>query len=101
MAKGQHFTAYQQGIVNRYYATADTRIVSTLQELVSDIALAETDAAKTRLWKKAADNLAKTTIDPKKAAQIIAQRDVKALAEEVGKLSASGNAIKSSNRDSR
>ncbi len=96
MAKGQFLTSHQKGIVNRYYATADTRVVTTLQELVSDLALAETDAAKTKLWKKAADNLAKTTLDPKRAAAILEKRDVKTFAIAVAELSSAPTALKPS-----
>ncbi len=94
MAKGQYLSSYQKGIVNRYYEHADSRIVSGLQELVSDLAVAETDAIKTRLWKKAADSLAKTSADPKRIAAVIASRDVKGFATLVGELSGSSTAIK-------
>ncbi|MCG3122638.1 MAG: hypothetical protein GIKADHBN_01030 [Phycisphaerales bacterium] len=94
MAKGQHLSRYQQGIVKRYYEHADTRVVTSLQELVSDLAVAETDAAKTRLWKRAADMLGKTAADPKRTAAIVAARDVKGLAQLVGELASSARAVK-------
>lgn len=95
MAKGQYLSSYQKGIVNRYYANADARVVNGLQELVSEIAIAETDTARTRLWKKAAETLAKTTLDARKAAAIVEARDVKAFAEAVAALSKAPQAVKS------
>lgn len=94
MAKGQHLSAYQQKIVGRYYESADTRIVTALQELVSEIAVSETTSALDKNWKKAADNLAKTTADPKKIAAILETRDLKALAQLVGDLTAAPRAVK-------
>lgn len=94
MSKGQYLSSYQKSIVNRYYEHADARVVNALQELVSEIAVAETESAKSRHWKRAAEHLAKTTIDPVKAAAIIQSRDVKAFAEAVARLSAAPTALK-------
>lgn len=96
MSKGQYLSSYQKGIVSRYYEHADARVVNALQELVSEIAVAESEASRTKLWKRAADHLAKTTIDPVKAAALVQTRDVKAFAEAVARLSAAPSALKPS-----
>ncbi len=49
MAK-QEYTAYQQGIISNYYNQLDTIMLTKLQELVSELYLADTDAKKKRLW---------------------------------------------------
>lgn len=78
MAK-RDLSAYQQKIVKRYYENADTITMTKLQELVTEIYLAEGKKADT-LWKRAADHLAKTDTKPDRIESIVAARDVEALA---------------------
>ena len=46
MAKHQNLSAYQQKIVKRYYEHADSITIQKLQELVSELYLAEGKSAK-------------------------------------------------------
>lgn len=85
MAKGQYLSSYQKSIVNRYYQHADARVSGTLQELVSDLALAEPAKAE-KLWKKAGETLAKLGVDPVKVQRSVGSKDVKAFATLVGEL---------------
>ncbi len=88
MSGGQYLTPRQKAIVNRFYEHADTRTIAALQELVSDLALADPaskDAAKK--WAKAADLLAKTKINPAQIARAVDAKNVKAFAELVATLS--------------
>jgi hypothetical protein len=82
MAKGQHLSAHQQKIVRRYYDNADTITMTKLQELVTEIYLAE-GAKAAALWKRAAEHLRKTTVPPDVAERLVAARDVKRLAEVI------------------
>jgi len=82
MAKGQSFSKHQQGIVNRYYDNLDTITLTRLQELVSDIFLAEGKKAE-NLWKKAETLLARTDARGADIRAIIEKRDIKKLAEVV------------------
>lgn len=86
MAKGQHLSSYQKKIVDRYYEHHGTIKLTQLQELISDLAVAESDKAKDKLWKKADQVIATLDVDKAKAARIIEARDLKALAEFIGKL---------------
>lgn len=91
MAKGQHLSAYQQGIVRRYYQHLDTLTLGKLAELVSDLAVAAPggkEAAK--LWKRAREALEKAGVEAGKVEAIVGRADVKALAEEVGRLAGGG-----------
>ena len=88
MSKGQHLSHHQQGIVKRYYASIDGVTVTKLQELTSDIFLAETDKAKDRMWKSVEAWLTKTPLEPAMRERIVKARDPKLLAEFVNKLSA-------------
>jgi hypothetical protein len=90
MAKGQHLSRYQQGIVKRYYEHMDAATSQKLAELVSEIYLADGENAASKLWKSAATALAKTPAEPEKVAKIVASRDVKALAALVADLSPGG-----------
>jgi hypothetical protein len=84
MAK-QILTGQQKSIVNRYYANTDARVSTALQELVSDLALAE-PAKAGKLWIKAGDLLVKCGVGPADLARSVDKRDVRALAEVVGGL---------------
>ncbi len=71
MAKGQHLSSYQRGIVRRFYQHHETIVVRRLSEGVSDLALAmaegDGEAAKKkqdRLWKKLETELRKLRLDP-------------------------------------
>lgn len=86
MAKGQHFTPYQQGIVKRYYEHADSRLATSLQELLSNLAVAEPGKPADKLWKKAGELLTKAKVAPARAESIITARDLKALAELITQL---------------
>lgn len=85
MAKGQFLSSHQKSIVNRYYQHADARVSASLQELVSDLALAEPAKAE-KLWKKATETLAKLGVEPAKVQRTAGARDIKAFATLVGEL---------------
>ena len=86
MAKRPDLSHAQRGIVNRYYQNLDTITVQRLQELVSELYLAQGKAAD-RLWKRAALALAKVSAHDAAIERILTSRDVAALAELVTKLS--------------
>lgn len=92
MAKGQHLSQYQQGIVKRYYDHIDSATSQKLAELVSDLYLSSPpDGAQAlKLWKSAEKALAKTPADPKRVEAIITTRDIKKLAELAGELAPGG-----------
>jgi hypothetical protein len=85
MAKGQDLSRHQRKIVERYYEHRDTIMITKLQEIVSDLYLAEGKKAET-LWKRAKTALEKTDASPKKAASVVENRDLKGLADLVGQL---------------
>ncbi|HHN78564.1 MAG TPA: hypothetical protein ENK11_07820 [Phycisphaerales bacterium] len=87
----QHLSKYQQGIVRRFYLHRGTILLNRLQELTSDLAVAEGRRVDT-LWKRAADTLRKIDAQPplpeSRINTIIENRDVAALAILVGELHA-------------
>ena len=82
----QYLTGFQQGIVKRYYNNLDSVVMNTLQEVVSDLAVAETPAKTMALWQKAHNALKKTPADQMKVGQVVAARNVAKLAELIEQL---------------
>ena len=85
MAKHQHLTKHQQGIVNRYYANHETIHINKLMELVSELAVAEGKKVAP-LWKRAETALKQAGVEEAKIRAIVDAADLKKLAELVGKL---------------
>lgn len=88
MAKGQHLSRYQQGIVRRHYEHYDTKLLGRLSEIVSDLAIAGDDKAREKLWKRAAEALAKSGLAQTRIDKVLADRKVEGLAAAVGEMSA-------------
>lgn len=76
-------TTYQQGVVGRYYDNLDAIMLQKLQELVTELYLAETAAKQKQLWEKVAKAMAKLKVRPAIAEHIMAKQDVQTLAENV------------------
>ncbi|TVQ31950.1 MAG: hypothetical protein EA376_08160 [Phycisphaeraceae bacterium] len=86
MPKGQHLSNHQRGIVKRYYDNRDTIMANKLAELVSDLALCESEKKAASLWKRVEKALAGAKVEPKRIARIVEDRDVKELAKLAGEL---------------
>jgi hypothetical protein len=79
----KEYSAYQQKVISRYYQNIDQVALQRLQELVTDLYLAETDKKRDRLWgqvQKAMDNI---KVQPTIAQHILKTRDVKILAKNI------------------
>lgn len=94
MAKGQHLTNYQRGIVNRYYQNLDTISAQKLGELVSELYLCSDAKKAEKLWKQAEAALAKTPLDKARVAGVLASRSVEGLAGLVAFVSPGGGAAR-------
>lgn len=81
MAKGQHLTKYQKGIVNRYYEHKESINATKVAETVSELYLCDDPKKAARLWKTAELALTNLGVPPAKIAPVVARKDVKALAE--------------------
>ncbi|CAN5739648.1 hypothetical protein BH11PLA1_BH11PLA1_06910 [soil metagenome] len=87
MAKHQNLSPHQQKIVNRFYDHKETIHLTKLQELSSDVLLAETPAAAAKLWKRIEDYLTKFGIAPEKIAAVVGGKDAAGLGKLVNDLS--------------
>ena len=86
MAKGQFHTAYQKGIIKRYYENKDDINSQKVGEIVSELYL-ETNAAKQgRLWKSAETALLNLGANKARVEKIVAERNLQALAKLVEEL---------------
>jgi hypothetical protein len=85
MTYGGHFSKKAKGAINRFYEHADTRNLTQVQELVTELYLAE-GAAREKLWKKAGEVLARLGVPDAKTAPVLTAKDPKMLAELVAAL---------------
>lgn len=79
MAK-QDYSNHQKKIISRYYENLDTISLTKLQELVTELYLAETAAQADRLWQRVEKAMAKMKIAPERIGHIMTTRDVGVLA---------------------
>ena len=79
----QERTNYQKKVISRYYENLDTITLTKLQELVTELYLAETAAQKDRLWKRVETAMVKMKVAPAVAPHLMAQKDVRLLAENL------------------
>jgi hypothetical protein len=74
-------SAYQQRVIRNYYKNQDAILMQRLGDLVTDLYLAQ-GKARTRLWKRVADTLAKLKL-PNARVQHVVQSDNPALVADV------------------
>jgi hypothetical protein len=89
VAGGREYTRYQKGIINRYFQHKDAILVTRLQELTSELYLAEGKKAD-QLWTRAEKALVQLKTEPeipeKRKRAILDGRDVGKLAELLNEL---------------
>lgn len=74
---------YQRRIVERYYDQRDTIMLNKLQELVTDLYLADSDRRRDQLWKRVRAAMANLKVQPALAEHILARRDPQILARHL------------------
>lgn len=82
MAK-QEYSKYQKKVIQNYYENLDTIVLTRLQELVTELYLAETPAKKKKLWQQVEKALTKLKIKPTIKARILESQDVQVLAQNL------------------
>jgi len=86
MAKGQFHTAHQKGIIQRYYENKGDINTQKLSEIVSDLYLEESAVKQKRLWASAETALLNLGANKAQVEQIVADRNLGALAKMAEKL---------------
>jgi uncharacterized membrane-anchored protein YjiN (DUF445 family) len=86
MAGGQEYSRNQRKIIDRYYQNEDTIVATRLAEIVSDMALAQGDEKKLdRLWKRAEQALARTSLNKAEVRTVLEKRDMVGLGRLAGR----------------
>jgi hypothetical protein len=86
VAKGQHLSPYQKGVVKRYYEHRDTIARQKLGEIVSELYLCDSPRKAERLWKSARTALVNAGANGVAIEKLMIDRDVERLARMVGEL---------------
>lgn len=82
MAK-QNYSAYQKDVIGRYYENQETILLQNLQELVTELYLAETDAKRQKLWERAHTAMTKLKIKPAIIDHIMSKASPEILAKNI------------------
>lgn len=82
MAKQQH-SSHQKKIIANYYDNLDTIMLTKLQELVTELYLADSKQKQDRLWERAHKAMVKMKIKPALIDHIMKQRLATTLAKNV------------------
>lgn len=77
------YTPYQKKIIHNYYDRQDTILLNRLQELASELYLAEGDKQKEQLWKRVGQALKGLNFPDDLAAHILEKRDVQVLVRNI------------------
>lgn len=80
------FTPHQKKIISRYYDHRDQIMLGRLQEIVTELYLAETEAKANRLWKRAETALKGLKLPASQIAHLLAQRKPEILAHHLRQL---------------
>ena len=86
MARGQHYSEYQKGVIMRYYEHSDTIARQKLGEIVSDLYLGAGGKKADRLWDRARKALLAAGANKVEVEKLIADRSVERLAKLVNSL---------------
>lgn len=81
MAK--EFSGFQRKVINNYYRNLDKIALARLQELVTEIYLAETKEKKSKLWQRVEKALKQLNIPQAIAGHILKQQDPQLLAKNI------------------
>lgn len=77
------YTNHQQNVISNYYKNLDGIMLSKLQELVTELYLADNEAKADRLWERAQKAMEKLKIKPAIIAHIMTSRSPEVLAKNV------------------
>lgn len=82
------YSAYQRGVIKRYYEHRDTIAVHKLAETISNLYLEKNKNKVTALWEAAYKLMQQAGVPINKACVIVEDRDMTELAKIVSELSA-------------
>ena len=77
------YTRHQKKIIERYYDRRDEIMLAKLQEIVTELYLAETDAKRDQLWKRAEKAMKALKVPDRLSQHILSQAKPETLAKNV------------------
>ena len=77
------FSKYQQKVIQNYYQNIDSISLQKLQELITELYLAESEKKTEQLWQRVHKAMIKMKVHPQIMEHIMNRRDVKVLANNV------------------
>ena len=77
---------HQQRIIKNYYDNRESIALQRLQELVTELYLAEGKKKRDRHWKSAAGHLEKMGVKPAQIEHLVSQDNPELLAEQIRRL---------------
>ena len=77
------FTPHQKKIINRYYDNRDHIMLTRLQEIVTELFLADTEAKQNRLWKRAETAMKSLKVPASIISRLLAQKKPETLAHHL------------------
>ncbi len=75
-----NYTKHQKNIIDNYYKNLDVIMLQKLQELVTELYLVESDSKWEKLWQRVESALRKLKIKDDLIAEIMREKDLRALA---------------------
>ena len=79
----REYSQHQKKIISQYYAQLDTIMLHKLQELVSELYVADSEAKRDRLWLRVHKAMVKHRVPTPVIEHIMSQRDVQVLAKNL------------------
>jgi len=79
----KEYSSYQREVISRYYDNIEAITLSKLQELVSQLYLADSEAKRARLWERVQKAMVKLKVKPAIIKHIMNKKDVVVLAKNI------------------
>jgi hypothetical protein len=79
----REYSAYQRDVISRYYENLDTITLNNLQELVSQLYLAESKGKQAKLWERVHKAMLRLKVRPAIIEHIMNKKDVVILAKNL------------------
>ncbi len=81
MAK--EYSAYQKDVISNYYKNLDAIKLTRLQEMVTELYLAESETKRAKLWEKVDNAMRKIEVPEPIRSHIMTKKDITILAKNI------------------
>jgi len=77
------YSKYQQDVISRYYDNLDVIMLGKIQEMVTELYLADSETKQKRLWDRVGKAMLKLKVKPNIIKHIMSKKDVTVLAKNL------------------